>query len=105
MYCSQWFLTMFSYRLADNQSAQRPNYSLNIVRFPLDVVLRIYDNVLASGIEALFSFSLVLLAKNEETLLNMKFDQLLVFLNKQMLEVYQVKLKVSGHNMHPHVNV
>ncbi|KIP08382.1 hypothetical protein PHLGIDRAFT_104314 [Phlebiopsis gigantea 11061_1 CR5-6] len=72
MYCSQWFLTMFSYK------------------FPLDIVFRIYDNVLASGIEALFSFSLCLLYKNEETLLNMKFDQLLVFLNTKMLDIYQV---------------
>ncbi|KAI0768422.1 rab-GTPase-TBC domain-containing protein [Irpex lacteus] len=74
MYCSQWFLTMFSYK------------------FPLPVVFRIYDNVLASGVEALFSFSLVLLAKNEETLLSLKFDQLLVFLNSSMLDVYQVHI-------------
>ncbi|KAJ3553707.1 hypothetical protein NM688_g3469 [Phlebia brevispora] len=73
MYCSQWFLTMFSYK------------------FPLEVVFRIYDNVLASGIEALFSFSLILLYKNEETLLNMKFDQLLVFLNTRMLDIYQIE--------------
>lgn len=79
MYCSQWFLTMFSYK------------------FPLDIVFRIYDNVLASGIEALFSFSLCLLYKNEETLLNMKFDQLLVFLNTKMLDVYQVG-EVEGDN-------
>ncbi|KAI0092977.1 rab-GTPase-TBC domain-containing protein [Irpex rosettiformis] len=72
MYCSQWFLTMFSYK------------------FPLSVVFRIYDNVLASGVEAMFSFSLMLLAKNEETLLSLKFDQLLVFLNNNMLDVYKV---------------
>ncbi|KAJ7287507.1 rab-GTPase-TBC domain-containing protein [Mycena rebaudengoi] len=40
MFCSQWFLTMFSYR------------------FPLDIVFRIYDNCLASGIEAIFGFSI-----------------------------------------------
>lgn len=65
-------------------------------RFPLDIVFRIYDNVLASGIEALFSFSLCLLYKNEETLLNMKFDQLLVFLNTKMLDIYQVS-RISTH--------
>ena len=65
-------------------------------RFPLEVVFRIYDNVLASGIEALFSFSLMLLYKNEETLLQMKFDQLLVFLNTRMLEVYQVQSVFSA---------
>jgi len=79
MYCSQWFLTMFSYK------------------FPLDIVFRIYDNVLASGIEALFSFSLCLLYKNEEALLNMKFDQLLVYLNTKMLDVYQAG-ETEGEN-------
>ncbi|KAH9949002.1 rab-GTPase-TBC domain-containing protein [Amylocystis lapponica] len=73
MYCSQWFLTMFSYR------------------FPLDIVVRIYDNCLASGIEAMFTFSLVLLLKNEETLLSLKFDQLLAFLNTRVFEVYQLE--------------
>jgi len=38
MHCSQWFLTMFSHR------------------FPLEVVFRIYGNVLATGIEAIFGF-------------------------------------------------
>ncbi|KAI0373490.1 RabGAP/TBC [Pilatotrama ljubarskyi] len=72
MYCSQWFLTMFSYR------------------FPMDIVFRIYDNCLASGIEAMFAFSMALLIKNEETLLSMKFDQLLSFLNTRVFEVYQI---------------
>ncbi len=74
-----FFLITFGYRQA-----------YVIIRFPLDIVFRIYDNVLASGVEALFSFSLMLLYKNEERLLNMKFDQLLVFLNTRMLEIYQV---------------
>ncbi|KAI0305591.1 rab-GTPase-TBC domain-containing protein [Multifurca ochricompacta] len=45
MFCSQWFLTLFSYR------------------FPLDIVFRIFDNCLASGIEAIFGFALSLLQK------------------------------------------
>ncbi|EPT04982.1 hypothetical protein FOMPIDRAFT_1039829 [Fomitopsis schrenkii] len=71
MYASQWFLTMFSYR------------------FPMDVVFRIFDNVFASGIEALFSFSLVLLVKNEEELLKNKFDQLIKFLNTRIFDTYR----------------
>ncbi|KAI0326600.1 RabGAP/TBC [Cubamyces sp. BRFM 1775] len=78
MYCSQWFLTMFSYR------------------FPMDIVFRIYDNCLANGIEAMFAFSMALLIKNEETLLSMKFDQLLSFLNTRVFEVYQVGPVVEG---------
>ncbi|EFI28145.1 hypothetical protein CC1G_14172 [Coprinopsis cinerea okayama7 len=72
MYCSQWFLTMFSYR------------------FPLDVVFRIYDSCLANGIEAIFGFSIQLLRKNEEQLLKLKFDEILAFLNKRLFEVYQI---------------
>ncbi|KAH9858606.1 RabGAP/TBC [Lenzites betulinus] len=78
MYCSQWFLTMFSYR------------------FPMDIVFRIYDNCLANGIEAMFTFSMALLIKNEETLLSMKFDQLLAFLNTRVFEVYLADPKHVG---------
>ncbi|KAJ7084413.1 rab-GTPase-TBC domain-containing protein [Mycena belliarum] len=72
MFCSQWFLTMFSYR------------------FPLDIVFRIYDNCLASGIEAIFGFSVMLLMKNEDILLSMKFDQILAFLNNSLFDRYKV---------------
>lgn len=57
----------------------------------MDIVFRIYDNVLASGVEAMFAFSMALLSKNEATLLSMKFDQLLAFLNQRVFEVYQVR--------------
>ena len=46
----------------------------------MDIVFRIYDNCLASGIEAMFAFSMALLSKNETTLLSMKFDQLIGFI-------------------------
>ncbi|CDO77713.1 hypothetical protein BN946_scf184969.g64 [Trametes cinnabarina] len=75
MYCSQWFLTMFSYR------------------FPMDIVFRIYDNCLANGIEAMFAFSMALLIKNEETLLSLKFDQLLSFLNTRIFDVYKASIE------------
>ena len=61
-------------------------------RFPMDIVFRIYDNCLASGIEAMFTFSIALLSKNEGTLLSMKFDQLVVFLNQRIFEVYRIDL-------------
>jgi hypothetical protein len=59
--------------------------------FPLEIVFRIYDNCLASGIEAIFGFSIVLLQKNEKTLLELKFDEILVFLNTRLLERYKVR--------------
>ncbi|KAL0576653.1 GTPase-activating protein [Marasmius crinis-equi] len=72
MYCSQWFLTMFSYR------------------FPLEIVFRIYDNCLANGIEAMFGFSIALLHKNEDILLGLKFDEILSFLNAKLFDRYKV---------------
>ncbi|KAJ8488666.1 hypothetical protein ONZ45_g13870 [Pleurotus djamor] len=72
MYCSQWFLTLFSYR------------------FPQDIVFRIFDSCLANGIEAMFGFSIALLTKNEETLLTLKFDELLAFLNTRLFDAYKI---------------
>lgn len=72
MFCSQWFLTMFSYRL------------------PLSVVFRIYDTCLANGIEALLSFGVVLLQRNEDKLLSMKFDELIAYLNGSLFDVYTI---------------
>ncbi|KAG1751548.1 rab-GTPase-TBC domain-containing protein [Suillus paluster] len=73
MFCSQWFLTLFSYR------------------FPLEIVVRIYDNCLASGIEAIFAFSIVLLQKNEDILLTLKFDDILAFIKNRIFERYEVE--------------
>ncbi|KAF8658292.1 hypothetical protein AX16_002064 [Volvariella volvacea WC 439] len=81
MYCSQWFLTMFSYR------------------FPLDVVFRIYDNCLASGIEAIFGFSITLLKKNEDILLKLKFDEILSFLNTRLFECYKIENSEDDANI------
>jgi len=78
MFCSQWFLTLFSYR------------------FPLDIVFRIYDNCLASGIEAIFAFSIVLLQKNEDVLLTLKFDEILSFLKTSVFERYKIESSNQG---------
>lgn len=62
----------------------------NSFRFPLDIVFRIYDNCLANGIEAIFGFSIMLLKKNEDILLSLKFDEILSFLNTKLFERYKV---------------
>ena len=54
-------------------------------------MFRIYDSCLANGIEAIFSFSIQLLRKNEEKLLKMKFDEMLAFLNTKLLDAYKVR--------------
>lgn len=53
-------------------------------------MFRIYDNCLASGIEAIFAFSIVLLRKNEDVLLTLNFDDILTFLKMRVFEPYTV---------------
>ena len=70
MYASQWFLTFFSYK------------------FPLDVVLRIFDMVITQGIEVILQLAINLMLQNEENLLLLKFDHLLEFLKLNLFNVY-----------------
>ena len=60
-----------------------------MTRLPLEVVFRIFDICLATGIESMFRFGLVLLIKNEDLLLNLKFDDILAFLKNQLLDRYR----------------
>lgn len=55
------------------------------------MVFRIFDNILATGVEALFGFSLVMLQKNEEKLLAMKFDEVVIYLNNKIFDTYRVR--------------
>lgn len=57
-------------------------------------MFRIYDNCLASGIEAIFAFSIVLLQKHEDVLLALKFDEILSFLKTSVFERYKVSMLV-----------
>ncbi|KAF4313920.1 hypothetical protein GTA08_BOTSDO00460 [Botryosphaeria dothidea] len=72
LYATQWFLTLFAYR------------------FPLQLVLRIYDLILSEGLEsAILKFGIVLMQKNAQTLLEMKdMSQLTTFLKERLFDVY-----------------
>ncbi|ODV82477.1 RabGAP/TBC [Suhomyces tanzawaensis NRRL Y-17324] len=70
MYASQWFLTFFAYK------------------FPLDIVLRIYDIIITQGIESILKFAVNLMIKNESNLLALKFDKLLGFLKDKLFNIY-----------------
>ncbi|KAG2734251.1 hypothetical protein G9P44_002257 [Scheffersomyces stipitis] len=70
MYATQWFLTFFAYK------------------FPLDIVLRIYDIIITQGIESILKFAVNLMIKNEANLLALKFDKLLEFLKDKLFNVY-----------------
>ena len=72
LYATQWFLTLFAYR------------------FPLQLVLRIYDLILSEGLEsAILKFGIVLMQKNAEALLAMKdMAALTTFLKERIFDVY-----------------
>lgn len=70
MYATQWFLTFFAYK------------------FPLEFVLRIFDIIFFEGLEAILKFAVNLMIKNKNTLLDLKFDNLLNFLKNELFEYY-----------------
>lgn len=71
LYATQWFLTLFAYR------------------FPLQLVLRIYDLILSEGLEAIIKFGIVLMQKNATTLLAMSdMVSLTNFLKDRLFDVY-----------------
>ncbi|KAG0646143.1 GTPase-activating GYP5 [Hyphodiscus hymeniophilus] len=71
LYATQWFLTLFAYR------------------FPLQLVLRIYDLILSEGLEAILKFGIVLMQNNAATLLGMNdMVALTTFLKDRLFDVY-----------------
>ena len=72
LYATQWFLTLFAYR------------------FPLQLVLRVYDLILSEGLEnAILKFGIVLMQKNVSTLMQMKeMSTLTTFLKERIFDVY-----------------
>lgn len=78
MYASQWFLTFFSYK------------------FPLEVVLRIFDLVITQGIEGVLRLAVNLMLQNEATLLRLDFDALLEYLKSNLFNVYVSEKFIAG---------
>jgi predicted nucleic acid-binding Zn-ribbon protein len=71
LYATQWFLTLFAYR------------------FPLQLVLRIYDLILSEGLSAILRFGIILMQKNASTLLQISdMQQLTTFLKDKLFDVY-----------------
>lgn len=80
MYASQWFLTFFAYK------------------FPLDIVLRIYDIIITQGIESILKFSVNLMIKNESNLTQLKFDKLLDYLKSNLFDIYVSEEFINYNN-------
>ncbi|KAL4891955.1 rab-GTPase-TBC domain-containing protein [Aspergillus ambiguus] len=72
LYATQWFLTLFAYR------------------FPLQLVLRVYDLIFEEGLETtILKFALAIMRRNAETLLEMKdMTPLTTFLKERLFDVY-----------------
>ena len=71
LYATQWFLTLFAYR------------------FPLQLVLRIYDLILSEGLSAILRFGITLMQKNAVTLLAISdMQQLTTYLKDKLFDVY-----------------
>ena len=83
LYATQWFLTLFAYR------------------FPLQLVLRVYDLILSEGLEgAILKFGIVLMQKNAETLLGMTdMSALTNFLKERLFDVYIDKAPSSSSRL------
>lgn len=82
LYATQWFLTLFAYR------------------FPLQLVLRVYDLILSEGLEgAILKFGVALMQKNAETLLGMTdMGGLTNFLKDRLFDVY-IDQAPSGNSL------
>jgi len=81
LYATQWFLTLFAYR------------------FPLQLVLRIYDLIFSEGLSAIIKFGIVLMQKNASALLGMSdMAQLTTFLKDRLFDVY-IDAAPSSHSI------
>ncbi|CAI4217697.1 unnamed protein product [Parascedosporium putredinis] len=79
LYATQWFLTLFAYR------------------FPLQLVLRIYDLIFSEGLSAILRFGIVLMRKNVTSLLAISdMQQLTTFLKDKVFDVYIDKDPSAG---------
>lgn len=71
-YATNWLISLFGYK------------------FPLDLVLRIYDALLTEGTDVLLRIILALMKKNQSNILSLEYDALLQYLKNNMLAVYKV---------------
>lgn len=78
MFASQWFLTLFAYK------------------FPLQIVLRIFDVIMTEGIESMLRFAVGLIRRNASTILSLEFDALLAFLKDNIFDFYVVDYSLDN---------
>lgn len=57
-------------------------------RFPLELVLRVFDIIIAEGIESLLRFAIAVLKKHESTIITLEFEALLEYLKTGLFDSY-----------------
>jgi len=81
LYAAQWFLTLFTYK------------------FPLQLVLRVFDLLFSEGLEGpILKFGICLMKQNAEKLLTLEFDTLGPFLKEKLFDVY-IDTTPSAHSL------
>ena len=60
-------------------------------KFPLSIVVRIVDIVVAEGLAAILRFGVALMKRNAETVLELEFEKCLDFLQTGLFDVYKVQ--------------
>jgi len=81
LYAAQWFLTLFTYK------------------FPLQLVLRVFDLLFSEGLEGpILKFGICLMKQNVEKLLTLEFDTLGPFLKEKLFDVY-IDTTPSPHSL------
>ena len=70
MYASQWFMTVFAYRL------------------PLDIVYRILDVIFSEGLDAMLKFGVALIKTSAEVILDLEFEKLIECLTVSLFDPY-----------------
>lgn len=123
MYASQWFLTLFgcvllSWPLFSLGARLRRKVELTLIpssfppsprlttldsirlpcnryRFPLELVSSVFDLVFAEGVEAIFRFSVAILKRSEDKIVQLEFEDLIEFLKNELFEVYAVSSELG----------
>ena len=59
------------------------------------MVMRIFDVVIAEGLEAILRFGVAVMKKNAETVLELEFEKCMEFLQTGLFDVYKVLRPLS----------
>ena len=62
----------------------------------MSIVVRIFDIVIAEGLEAILRFGVAVMKRNAETVLELEFEKCLDFLQTGLFDVYKVVITTEN---------